>query len=153
MRKPLFLVASVAAVSLLVGCTSNSLSGPERKFGRGVNNLTEFVRGGEIRRSMEQTGIFNQPDLAYTTGFIHGFNRSLGRTLAGAYEVVTFPIPNGPGHDYSPIFMPENPVYPASYRPGLIADSTFATDANIGFGGGDVLPFVPGSKFSVFEVH
>jgi hypothetical protein len=33
----------------------------------------------------------------------------------------------------------------------LVDDPTFATDTNLGFGGGDVAPFLPGSRFSVFE--
>ncbi len=139
------------AALVLVGCTGPGMHGPERKFGRGINNMTELVRGGEMRRSLEQTALFRGPDVAYTTGFVHGLNRSLARTFVGVYEVVTFPIPNGPGKDYSPIITPENPVYPASYKPGLIADQTFATDANLGFSGGDVAPFIPGSRFRVFD--
>src|SRR5437016_3100342 len=45
------LAAALGTVTLLaVGC-----QGPERKFGRGILNVTEFGRMGEIRRSMEQT--------------------------------------------------------------------------------------------------
>ena len=154
MRKPISLVATVGLASLiLVGCAAPNMTGPERKFGRGMNNLTEFVRGGEIRRSQEQTALFHNTDTAYTTGFIHGFNRSLGRTAAGVWEIATFPFPNGPGNDYGPIFMPENPVYPASYKPSLIADQMFSTDKNMGFSGGDAFPMIPGSKFRVFETH
>ncbi|MFN7141583.1 MAG: exosortase system-associated protein, TIGR04073 family [Limisphaerales bacterium] len=151
MRKTLSILAVGAVSMMLVGCASHNFGGPERKFGRGLNNITEFARGGEIRRSVEQTAIFSGPDVAYTTGFIHGLNRSIARTFVGAYEIATFPIPNGPGNDYGPIMLPENPVYPASYKPGLIADQTFATDTHIGFSGGDVAPFVPGSRFRIFD--
>ena len=98
---------------------------------------------------MEQTGIYNGPDVAYTTGFLHGFNRSLGRTFVGALEIVTAPFPP---YD-EPMFFPENPVYPAAYAPGLADDTVFATDINTGFSGGEVAPFIPGSRFRVFDEH
>jgi putative exosortase-associated protein (TIGR04073 family) len=140
MQKTILLAGACAAV-LLAGC-----AGPERKLGRGINNVTEFTRLGEIRRSMEQTALWDGVEPAYTTGFIRGLNRSVVRTAVGVYEIVTFPIP-----DYDPIFLPENPVYPDSFRPGLIADPTFGPDSSIGFSGGDVAPMVPGSRFRIFD--
>src|ERR1043165_2683537 len=79
-----------AALALAVG----GCAGPARKLGRGLNNLTELVRGGEIHRSMEQTALWDGADDAYTTGFFRGFSRSMTRTAIGAYEVVTFPFPS-----------------------------------------------------------
>src|SRR5262245_7143062 len=108
MRFTFPLLTSLAAAALLLG----GCAGPEQKFGRGLNNATEFARLGEIRRSVEQTGIWEGPEAAYTTGFIRGLNRSLVRTGVGIYEIVTFPFPS-----YDPIYLPENPVYPDSYRP------------------------------------
>jgi hypothetical protein len=29
----------------------------------------------------------------------------------------------------------------------------FATDTNLGFSGGDVAPFIPGSRFRIFDTH
>jgi putative exosortase-associated protein (TIGR04073 family) len=135
--------ALVAAALVLTGC-----AGPERKFSRGISNVTEFARGGEIRRSMEQTALWEGPDQAYTLGFIRGLNRSLVRTGVGVYEIATFPIPLP---DYDPIFLPEHPVYPDAARPGFIADPSWSADMNLGFGGGDVMPFSPGSKFRIFD--
>ncbi len=135
---------------LLVGC-----KGPEQKLGRGISNVTEFTRLGEIRRSVEQTALWDGPQQAYTTGFISGVNRSVIRTLVGAYEIVTFPIPS-----YDPWLRPGNrlmpdatvdPVYPDSYQPGLMADGVFETDVNLGFSGGDTAPFIPGSRFRIFD--
>ena len=100
---------------------------------------------------MEQTALFGGPDISHTSGFLHGFNRSLARTAVGVYELATFPIPNGPANDYGPIYLPENPVYPASFRPGMIADQTYSPDVYVGFSGGDVAPFIPGSRFKVFD--
>jgi putative exosortase-associated protein (TIGR04073 family) len=142
MRKTFLFVAAAAFTALFAtGC-----AGPEQKLGRGINNVTEFARMGEIRRSMEQTAVWESADKAYTTGFIHGLNRSLARTAVGVYEVLTFPIPS-----YDPVFLPEGPVYPDSYKPALIADPTFGPDAALGFSGGDVAPMLPGSRFRIFD--
>src|SRR5258708_21281920 len=75
MRASRFLVALAAAGLLLsVGC-----AGPERKLGRGINNLTEPIRMGELRRSMEQTALWDNNDSAYTTGFFRGVGRTFQR--------------------------------------------------------------------------
>jgi putative exosortase-associated protein (TIGR04073 family) len=131
---------AVAAL-LLAGC-----AGPEQKFARGINNATEFARLGEIRRSVEQTGIWEGPEAAYTTGFIRGLNRSLVRTGVGLFEIVTFPFPT-----YEPIYLPENPVYPDSYRPRRLAGNIWGVDDELRFGGGDIAPIVPGSRFHIFD--
>lgn len=137
---------SSAVAALAIGMFATGCAGPEQKLGRGINNVTELARMGEVRRSMEQTGIWEGTDKAYTTGVIRGFNRSLARTAVGVYEIVTFPFPT-----YDPIFLPSEPVYPDSYSPGLIADPTFGPDVALGFSGGDVAPMIPGSRFRVFD--
>ena len=147
MRKtfPLLSILLIAA-SLAVGCANT-----ESKFGRGMSNLVEPLRLGELRRSMEQTALFDGPDAAYTTGFIKGFNRTLARTGIGVYEIVTAPFP-----PYGPVctdYLSPSPVYPDNDYPNLVEDSTFATDTNLGFSGGDIVPFVPGSRFRVFDTH
>lgn len=143
------MLVAVAAVAL-TGC-----SGPEKKLGRGMNNLTEFARMGEIRRSFEQTALWDGAPTAYTTGFIRGFNRSVVRTAVGAYEVLSFPIPS-----YDPVLYPGclimpdatvDPTFPASYEPHLMSDTTIEPDAALGFSGGDAAPFVPGSRFRIFD--
>ncbi|MGB9603716.1 MAG: exosortase system-associated protein, TIGR04073 family [Verrucomicrobiia bacterium] len=139
-----FLFAVIGFVVIMSGC-----AGPEKKLGRGITNVTEFVRMGEIRRSVEQSALWEGADVAYTTGFIRGFNRSLARTLMGAYEIVTFPFPS-----YEPMFTNKfspGPVFPDSYKPNLIEDQTFAPDTSLGFAGGDVVPFIPGSRFRIFD--
>lgn len=116
-----------------------------------MSNMLEPVRLGEMRRSVEQTGLFEGPDAAYTTGFIRGLNRTLARTGLGVYEVVTAPFP-----PYDPVltsYLSPGPVYPDSYQPGLVEDSTFATDTDVGYSGGDAMPFVPGSRFRIFDTH
>jgi len=140
----LFLTVVALAALLTTGC-----AGPEQKLGRGMNNLYEVVRMGEMRRSIEQTAVFDSPDAGYTTGLVRGFDRSLARTGLGALEIVTFPLP-----PYDPMFthyLKPEPVYPASYKPSLISDSLFDTDTYTGFSGGDVAPYIPGSRFKVFD--
>lgn len=142
MRKLCVLTSAATFAALLMsGC-----AGPEQKLGRGMNNVTEFVRLGEIRRSMEQTAIWDNTEEAYTTGVIRGVNRTLGRTAVGAYEMLTFPLP-----PYDPLFFPSEPVWPDSYRPNLLADPAFSPDSSLGFSGGDIAPMIPGSRFRIFD--
>lgn len=145
MLKPVSLLASLAILVVLsTGCAR-----VENKLGRGLSNTFEIARGGEFRRTVEQTAIFEGPDAGYTTGFVRGINRSLARTGIGIFEVVTAPFP-----PYDPIFTDKfapGAVYPDNYKPGLISDSMFANDTHVGYAGGDILPMVPGSRFRVFD--
>ena len=163
MRISTFL-ALAGVLTLAVGC-----AGPERKLGRGLMNTTEFLRGGEIRRSMEQTALWENTDSAFTTGFIRGFNRSVTRTAIGIYEVATFPFPtydplltstnrlypdpnvHNKTYPWGGMVLKEYPTYPDSYRPGLMSDSIFSTDTSLGFSGGDIAPMIQGSRFRVFD--
>jgi putative exosortase-associated protein (TIGR04073 family) len=146
----IILALLAVGMATTVGC-----SGPEKKLGRGLTNLTEFTRLGEIRRSVEQSAVWGDSNNAYTSGVIHGFNKSVVRTVVGAFEVLTFPIPG-----YGPYLKPGNalfpdmtvgPVYPDSYRPQFLADSAVMPDAQLGFYGGDVAPMIPGSRFRIFD--
>ena len=104
---------------------------------------------GDMRRSMEQTALYEGGDASVTTGVVKGFSKTMARTAVGAYEIVTFPIPS-----YDPIcpgYLSPKPGYPDSYKPNLLADPIFTPDANLGFGGGDVMPFIPGSRFRIFD--
>ena len=64
-----------------------------------MSNFYEVVRMGEMRRSIEQTAVFDSPDAGFTVGVVRGFDRSLARTGIGVFEVVTFPLP-----PYGPMF-------------------------------------------------
>ena len=127
----------------------------KKKLGRGITNLTEFTRMGEIRRSQEQTYLWEGASSAYTTGLIKGFNRFWRRKSIGLYEVVTFPIPG-----YDPILRPGGPIlpdatvgpaYPDSYRPNVRNSSAIEPDASMGFAGGDIVPWFPGSRFRIYD--
>ena len=141
----------VLAAVAIIGTLASGCANTEKKLGRGLSNMTEVVRLGEMRRSIEQTALFEQPGGHYATGFVRGLNRTLVRTGVGIYEVVTCPLP-----PYGPVFtdyLSPNPVYPDNYRPDLIEDSLFATDTNMGFSGGDIAPYIPGSRFKIFNTH
>ena len=128
---------------------TSGCAGPEQKLGRGTSDILEFTRMGDVRRSVEQTSVFVSPSAGYTTGLVHGINVSVARTVMGAVEIATFPLP-----PYKPVFtsyIKPGPVYPESYKPGLISGSTFDTDTFTGFSGGDVAPFIPGSRFKIFD--
>jgi len=147
MRNTCSHLTGLALIALLApGCARM-----QTKFGRGLSNTFEVVRAGEVRRSMEQTALFESPNAAYTTGFVRGLSKTVVRTGVGLYEIVTSPFP-----PYDPVltrYISPEAVYPDSYKPGLVAGSTFATDTYLGFSGGDVMPFVPGSRFEIFGTH
>lgn len=135
---PLAAVTVVAAV--LTGCTA-----AEKKLGRGINNFTEPVRMGEFQRSYEQAIVFDGP-AAGTTGIIRGVNRTIGRTVTGAFEILTFPIPS------DPYILPDKLVHTDAYTPRHHSPTIMAQDSKMGFdASGDVLPWAPGSRFSIFE--
>ena len=139
-----FLACAALAAVFTSGCT-----GPETKLGRGVSNTLEPARMGEMRRSVEQAAIFDSPSAGYTFGVVRGFDHTVARTAMGAFEVVTFPLP-----PYQPLFtsyVKPSPVFPESYKPGRISEGLFDTDTYMGFSGGDVAPFIPGSRFRVFD--
>lgn len=140
---------SFLAVAVLAALFTSGCAGPEDKLGLGMRNTFEIVRMGEMRRTIEQTAIFDSPEAGFTTGVVRGFDRSLVRTGMGVYEIATFPLPPY-GPVFTKYFAPE-PVYPESYKPGLLSDGMLDTDTYTGFSGGDVAPWFPGSRFKVFD--
>jgi putative exosortase-associated protein (TIGR04073 family) len=145
MRNALFLLGAVA----LAAAFSSGCAGPEHKLGRGFSNSAEIIRGGEWRRSVEQTAVFDGPMAGRTVGFVSGFNKTLARTGLGVYEIITFPIP--PYHPIWTSYLSPNPAFPDNYKPGLPDDPLYDTDTYVGMQGGDIAPLVPGSRFTVFD--
>jgi putative exosortase-associated protein (TIGR04073 family) len=144
-------ITSLLALATLAALFTAGCAGPEQRLGSGVNNLTEFVRMGEMQRGIEQSTLFD-PQAGFATGAIHGFDQSVYRTMAGAYQIVTFPAGNYLTQtSFEQKYMPKGTPYPDSYHPGLPNQSTFQTDTYIGFSGGNIAPFVPGNRFSIFE--
>jgi hypothetical protein len=141
-------VTSLLALTALGALFTAGCAGPEQRLGNGFNNLTEFARLGEMRAGVEDSAVFNSD---YATGLIHGFDQSVYRTVAGAYQVVTFPAGDYlTDTSFEKKYIPQGTAYPDSYRPGLIDMTTFQTDTYFGFSGGDEFPYVPGSRFAVF---
>lgn len=75
------------------------------KLGRGISNVGFgwFEIFNEIGKASDQHG----PIIGFPTGLVRGTAFTLIRTLAGVYETVTFPIPNGQRR-YDPILLPES---------------------------------------------
>jgi len=144
MRKLTLPLLAIAAAVFVTGCANQ-----EEKLGRGISNSWEIARLGEMRRTVEQTAVFDSPSQAYTTGVVRGFDRTMARTGIGLYEVVTFPFP--PYHPIATKYLTPGPVGPESYKPGLIDDPSFDTDTYTGFSSGDAAPWMPGSRFNVFN--
>jgi putative exosortase-associated protein (TIGR04073 family) len=149
MRKTISSLAMMGLVGLMAtGCSTYNKM--EKKLSRGINNATEIVRLGEMRRTMEQSAFFGGEDVAYP-GLVKGFNRSLARTGVGIYEIVSFPFPS-----YDPIFtdyLTPGVVYPDNYKPLIMEDDMYSADVYTGFSGGDIAPLIPGSRFSIFDEH
>ena len=78
--------------------------GPLRKLGRGAANVATgwLELPGQIARATEQSGAFAGASVGLARGLVFG----VGRTLVGALEVVSFPLPN-PTTGYRPIIEPE----------------------------------------------
>ncbi|MEY2408471.1 MAG: hypothetical protein QOF48_1141 [Verrucomicrobiota bacterium] len=119
---------------------------------------------------MEQTAAWDGAETSHTTGFLRGINRSFARTGIGIYEVVTFPFPpyepklvpkdrlypdpsitTVANKNWGGLRLPEKPVSPTSYKPGVGTDSMFEPDANLGFSSGEAFPMVPGSRFRTLK--
>ena len=145
MRKAL----SLLALAALVAAFTSGCRGPEEKMGRGIRNTTEIVRLGDAQATVEETSVWDGPLDGATTGVIKGVDRSLERTGLGVVEIITAPFP--PYHPIFTKYIPPQPTYPDSYRPGLPDDPTFHSDVYYGFSGGEEADIVPGSRFDVFN--
>ena len=74
-----------------------------RKFSRGVANIA--TGPFEILKSIQESFYEDGPIAAGSYGVVDGVYKCLLRTIVGAYEVITFPIPF-PAH-YEHIVEPE----------------------------------------------
>lgn len=76
------------------------------KFGRGLTNTAFgwFEIVNEIGNESDRHG----PWIGFPSGLLRGTVFGIGRTLAGVYELVTFPLPNGQ-RGYGSIVSPETP--------------------------------------------
>jgi len=73
------------------------------KLGRGlVNVLTGWI---EIPKNIAEEWRASDPFTGFIVGTIKGIGWGFGRTVAGVYEVVTFPFPIP--RNYQPVMQPE----------------------------------------------
>ncbi len=73
------------------------------KAGRGlVNVATGWL---ELPKTIHDGAQEENPVVGVTTGIFKGVGKAVLRTLVGAYEVVTFPVPYP--KDYAPVYEPE----------------------------------------------
>ena len=140
-----FLATLVIAGALASGCANT-----EKKLGRGMSNMTEFARLGEMRRSIEQTALFDQPGGHYATGFIRGLTKTFARTGVGIYEVVTAPFP-----PYDPV-LHRLPLAQPRVSGQLPARTSLTIQClrrttDMGFSGGDIAPYIPGQPVQDFQ--
>ena len=81
-------------------------TGVGKKLGRGIAN-TAFG-WLEIPKGIEKVGDENNFLAAITWGTLYGTGNAVVRTLAGVYEIVTFPVP-APSN-FEPLVKPEFPI-------------------------------------------
>ena len=78
-------------------------TGVGKKLGRGISNIAfgwlEFPKG------IQDVGEQNNFIAGITWGPIYGLGKAVARTVAGAYEVVTFPVPVPA--NFEPLVRPE----------------------------------------------
>ncbi len=171
MLKPTCLLPVLVVPLLVAGC-----AGPEKKLGRGLANVTEFARMGELSRSVEQTTLWEGTDKGMTVGFIRGFNRTVARTVIGAAEVATFyaPWPKNGDWSYDACYTPDGPLYPDysvatytepwggmrlteypgvpdSYHVAWPSGGAMDPDSEMGISGGAIIPFFPFGRFTIME--
>ena len=134
-----FAVAGAAVV--FTGCSSM-----EHKLGRGIANVMEPIRMGEFTRSTEQTYLADGPVVARSYGYVHGVTRTVQRTVVGAFDIATFPIPT------EPLIVPTEPVFPDSVVPEMSSNLGVSTDRYIGLdGGGAFLSGIGSTSFNPAE--
>ena len=76
------------------------------KLGRGITNTAFgwFEVINEVGNESDRQG----PWIGFPSGLIRGAVYGMVRTVAGVYEIVTFPLPNGK-KGYKPIVLPVTP--------------------------------------------
>ncbi len=134
-------LAVAGAAVVFTGCSSM-----EHKLGRGIANVMEPLRMGEFTRSTEQTYLADGPVVARSYGYVHGVTRTVQRTVAGAFDIATFPIPS------EPLIMPSEPVFPDSVVPEMSSNLGVSTDRYVGVdGGGAFLSGLGSTSFNPTE--
>jgi len=102
MARKLFILFLIIYGLLTMDCGFAYAGDPIQKLARGITNVaTGWVEiPKEIGRSVEKSGDF----AGLVVGPLKGIAKAIGRTVAGAYEVVTFLIPLP--RRYEPVIEP-----------------------------------------------
>ncbi|MCB2156042.1 exosortase system-associated protein, TIGR04073 family [bacterium] len=97
------------------------------KLGRGVSNL--LLGWVEVPKCIAKEWHQTDPFTGTIVGFVKGVGWGVARTLAGAYEIISFPFPVP--REYAPIMYPEF-VLPSVWgdRLPLYQDEFLASEAN-----------------------
>ena len=101
-------IVTFLACLLLLGASAEAATQLQpgnalRKLTRGgVNIITGWV---EVPKRIRETSREQGAGAGWTWGLLRGLGYGFVRTVAGAYEVVTFPFP-APA-DYAPVLQPE----------------------------------------------
>jgi len=101
--------SAVIIISLIIVCllalqsTSFAQNNMLRKLGRGFANVATGAI--EVPKAIQETFYEEGPVAAGSWGLFDGLYKFVARTVAGVYEIVTFPIPFPA--DYAPIVQPE----------------------------------------------
>ena len=99
-------ILAAALVCLPFAAGAEEPSVPQQigtKFVRGVANMATGV--GEIPKQIYLVGKKEGWVQGVFRGPVEGFGMFIARTVAGAYEVLTFPVPLPPS--YQPMLLPE----------------------------------------------
>lgn len=101
MRKSLIVVLlALMIINITSACYAQDMT---RKLGRGVGNiLTGWI---ELPKNIYDTSMESNVFAGITLGTAKGIGMTVMRTVVGAYETVTFPVPLP--EDYKPIVEPE----------------------------------------------
>ena len=105
-----FRVMAFTAVGLILCAWAVPASAEPMDAGKG---FTKFTRGAvnlvtgwvEIPKRIQETSQESGAAAGWTWGLLRGIGHGFIRTVAGGYEIVTFPFPAPPG--YEPVIQPE----------------------------------------------
>ena len=97
------------------------------KLGRGVSNV--LLGWVEVPKNIAKEWRRTEPFTGTIVGFFKGFGWAVARTVAGVYEVISFPFPVP--KNYEPIMYPEF-VMPSVWgeRLPIYSDEFLASEAN-----------------------
>ncbi len=96
-------LSEAASDSAITDPTPDYSTGVSKKLGRGLSNVA--FGWTDILKGIEDVGEEQNFFAAITWGPIYGTGKALHRTLAGAYEVATFPVPVP--QNFDPLVEPE----------------------------------------------